>query len=502
MLPTSDRAALQLKDLLPHARFVRATDIQFTSCDTNPTRCRPGSLFVAITSDESDGHEEAHEAVQRGASAVLAERLLPVATPQAIVRDTRSAYGHLAHALAGDPSQHLQTFAVAGGPGKTAVAILLESILCAAGGTVAWRNSLASFDGEDVFDLPSNLSDAGELAEWLRRARDRHCNQAIVEVSTDQLATHGLSGLRADVAILHGGLSVDVASTRRAAAARRLCLRLAGQLKTQAAMVVNVDDPAAFELLGQIKSPTLTAALQHPADVTATILERYSSEQTFLLQAGPESVPVRTTLLGDHQISNCLSSVAAALLAGVDLPTIARGIERVAWLPGQLERVECGQPFSVFVDGGDMPETVELALRAVRRVTQGRVIAVCGAKSQLPGPYRARLGHVLERYAHVQVLTNDNPGEEAPLAIIHDLLDGFHKPQRALVRPDRAAAVAWALSQARPGDSVVLCGKALDGVQQLQDGDHPWDDGEQARQWLYRHQAAPVGRPKLRVISE
>jgi len=403
--------------------------------------------------------------------------------------------------LAGNPSHDFQTFALAGGPGKTAVAILLEAILFAAGGAVAWRNSLASFDGEEVSDLPSNQSNAWELAEWLGRSAAHRCNQAIVEVSTEQLATHGLAGLQADVAILHGGLQANVASARQPAATRRLTTRLINQLKSRAAVVANVDDAALFELLGQIKSPTLTAGLRNPADVMATILERHTSEQTFLLQAGPESVPVRTPLLGDHQVSNCLSAAAAAILAGIDLPTIARGIERVAWIPGQLERLECGQPFSVFVDGGDTPDTVELALRTVRRVTTGRVIALCGAKSNLPSEHRARLGHTLERFAHVQILTNDNPGEEAPLEIIHDLLDGFLKPERALVRPDRAGAVAWALSQARPGDSVVLCGKAMDGIQQLEDGDHPWDDGEQARQWLYRQQAAPSARPKLRVFT-
>lgn len=502
MLSSSDRSALQLRDVLPHARFVRTNDIQFSSCDIRAQRCRPGSLFVAIDADDHDGHEDAREALRRGAGAVLAERLLPVAAPQAIVRDTRADYGLLAHALAGNPSEHLQTFAVAGGPGKTAVAVLLESILCAAQGTVAWHNSLASFDGNDVFDLPSQAASAGDLADWLRRARDHRCQQAVVELSTQQLASHGAAGLQTDVAILHGGLQADVAASQRAAATRRLAARLTAQLKTQAAVVVNLDDPAAFELLGQIQSPTLTASLRNPADVTAEILERAIHEQTFLLQAGPESVPVRTTLLGDHQVSNCLSAAAAAVLAGIDLATIARGIERVKWLPGQLERIECGQPFGVFVDGGETPEAVALALRTVRRVTAGRVIAVCGSKWNVPSAQRARLGNVLERHAHVQVLANDNPGEESPLEIIHDVLDGFAKPERALVRPERGGAIGWALSLARPGDAVVLCGKALDGIQQLDDGDHPWDDGEEARRWLYRHQAPPASRPRLRVISE
>lgn len=501
MLPTKDSSAsYRLRDLLPHARLVRDSDTQISSCATDPRQCQPGSLYVALTTDDDDGHEAAELAVRRGASAVLAERLLPVSAPLAIVRDTRAAYGQVAHALAGDPSQALQVFTVAGGPGKTAVAVLLESILVAAGSSVAWRNSLATFDGQEVYDVPSHEADVGDMARWLRQSASNGCQQAIVEVSARQLAAHGLAGLRCDVAVLQGGLRMEDVSDSRKAITRRLCQRLGRQLKDHAAVVSNLDHPATIDLFGTLNRPLFTAGLRNPGDVTATILERHPSEQTFLLQAGPESIAVRTTLLGDHQVSNCLSAAAAAILAGVDLPTIARGLEKIFWLPGQLERLECGQPFNVYIDAGSTPEEVELALRSVRKATSGRVIAVCGAKEETPSAVRARLGHVLERCAHVQVLTNDNPGDEAPLEIIHDLLDGFTRPEKALVRPDRAGAIAWALSQARPGDAVVLCGKAFDEIQRLADGDLPWDDRERARQWLYRNQSATAARPRLRVI--
>lgn len=503
MLSNSDRSsAIQLRDVLPHARFVSTADIRFSSCETEASLCRPGCLYVALTTPEHDGHEEAAEALRRGATAVLAERLLPVAAPQAIVRDSRAAYARLAHALAGRPSRRMQVFTVAGGAGKTAVAVLLESILSAAGTAVAWRNSLASFDGEEIRDLPVEATDVADLVDWLHRSAANGCERAVVEVSVEQLATQSLAGLEADVAVLHGGLRADVAEERSAANARRLCNRLTRQLKEHSAVVANVDQSDVFDLLKVLERPSLTAGVRTPADVSATIVERTNADQTFLLQAGPETVAVRTTLLGDHQVSNCVSAAAAAILAGIDLSTIATGLERVVWLPGQLERVECGQPFGVYVDAGSDARTVELALRSVRKVTRGRVIVVCGAKSSLPTDERARLGRVLETNSHLAVLTSDDPGEESPLETIHDLLDGFDKPERAWVRPGRGGAIDWALQQARAGDSVVLCGKALDGVQLLADGAEPWDDGEQVRQRLYRQASPAPARPTLRVVSE
>src|SRR6186713_600789 len=89
MKPNFDRAGISLRDVLTSARFVQTPDVRVTACCTSPDECNPGDLFVAVTAANSDGHDWADEAVRRGASAVLAERLLPVAGPQVVVEDSR-----------------------------------------------------------------------------------------------------------------------------------------------------------------------------------------------------------------------------------------------------------------------------------------------------------------------------------------------------------------------------------------------------------------------------
>ena len=98
-----------------------------------------------------------------------------------------------------------------------------------------------------------------------------------------------------------------------------------------------------------------------------------------MLSAGSETVPVRTRMIGDHHIANCLVAAAVGLVYGIDLADIARGIEQVEQVPGRMERLECGQPFGVFVDYAHTPDALEHSLSALREVTEGRLICVFGA---------------------------------------------------------------------------------------------------------------------------
>src|SRR5688500_11236 len=121
----STQAGVSLRDLLPVARFVRSPGVRATSSCTEADQCQPGGVFVAISSDRYDGHEQAAVAVQRGATAVVAERLLPVGVPLVVVDDSREALGEICQALVDHPSDTLRTIGVTGTHGKTVVSWLL-----------------------------------------------------------------------------------------------------------------------------------------------------------------------------------------------------------------------------------------------------------------------------------------------------------------------------------------------------------------------------------------
>jgi UDP-N-acetylmuramoyl-L-alanyl-D-glutamate--2,6-diaminopimelate ligase len=195
-------------------------------------------------------------------------------------------------------------------------------------------------------------------------------------------------------------------------------------------------------------------------------------------------------MIGDHHVQACLAATAVGLVLGIPLPTIARGLEKQRFMPGRLERLECGQPFSVFIDYARTPEMLTAALQAVRQVTRGRLWCVLGAEGDRNKRLRPHLGRAAERLADEIIITKDNPRREEPLAIAHDILDGLTDAGAPRLLPDRTKAIEWALSQARPGDTVLIAGTGDENWQIEGRRRRAHDDREVACRWLYEVGAA------------
>jgi UDP-N-acetylmuramoyl-L-alanyl-D-glutamate--2,6-diaminopimelate ligase len=228
--------------------------------------------------------------------------------------------------------------------------------------------------------------------------------------------------------------------------------------------------------------------MESSAELTAVEIEHFVSEHTFLLTAGSETIPVRTKMIGTHHVYNCLVAAAVGLAYGIDLPTIVRGLENLDHVPGRLERIECGQPFGVFVDFAHTPDALCGSLSTLREVVEGRIFCVFGAGGDRDQEKRPLMGRAVEQAADVAILTSDNPRNEPAEQIVRDILDGFHQPSSARVMLDRAEAIGWALGQARPGDCVLIAGKGHENYQIIGDRRIPFDDRDVAKSWLFEYQ--------------
>jgi UDP-N-acetylmuramoyl-L-alanyl-D-glutamate--2,6-diaminopimelate ligase len=246
--------------------------------------------------------------------------------------------------------------------------------------------------------------------------------------------------------------------------------------------VVNADDPGAAGLVNRFDGPVLTVGIDQPAEINAVLVEQFPSEQTFLLSAGSETIPVRTRMIGAHHVSNCLVAAAVGLTYGIDLPTIARGLESVGHVPGRLERIECGQPFGVFVDYAHTPDALAAALDTLRPLVEGRLICVFGAGGDRDHAKRPLMARAVEPRADMVVLTSDNPRSEDPREIIEDVFGGFLQPQSVRIAVDRRKAIRTALAAAAPGDCVLIAGKGHERVQIVGEEEIPFDDAEVAHE--------------------
>lgn len=478
---------ISVRSVLADAEIFGSADLAIRGCVADSRRVSPGDLFVALQGTRSDGHNFIADAVARGAAGVVAQQpIADAGVPVCIVPDTGEAFGRICQALAGNPSRQLKVVGVTGTNGKTTTSWLIASILATAGHPTGVLGTLGYFDGSAWNTAPWTTPPADELARWLGRMAAHGCSHAVMEVSSHALAQARVAGVDFDAACVTN-VHRDHLDYHRTMLGYRLAkAKLFRHLKPEGIAVINADDGLAASYLNQLDGPVLTVGINAPAEITAMSLEQHRSEQTFLLVAGSEAIPVRTAMIGTHHIYNCLVAAAVGLAYQIDLPTIVRGLEEVKMIPGRLQRIECGQPFGVFVDYAHTPDALAAVLRTLRGVTAGRLICVFGAGGERDQKKRPLMAREVEDGADLAIVTTDNPRSEDPAAIVADLMSGFERPGAVRRVDDRAEAIGLALTAARPGDCVLIAGKGHEDYQIIGQRRLSFDDAEFARLLLYR----------------
>jgi UDP-N-acetylmuramoyl-L-alanyl-D-glutamate--2,6-diaminopimelate ligase len=177
-----------------------------------------------------------------------------------------------------------------------------------------------------------------------------------------------------------------------------------------------------------------------------------------------------------------LAAVALARLLDVEDEAIGAGVESLRGVPGRLEPVDEGQPFSVLVDYAHKPEALANVLRTARELSRGRVLVVFGAGGDRDREKRPLMGRIASELADVVVITSDNPRSEDPQAIVDEILAGTRPDVQ--VELDRRVAIESAVDQAREGDVLVIAGKGHEPGQEVAGEIHPFDDRDVAREAL------------------
>ena len=222
------------------------------------------------------------------------------------------------------------------------------------------------------------------------------------------------------------------------------------------------------------------------ADVRASV-ETYGLDgTTFTIYTPAGRAQVRTRLLGLHNVQNALAAVCCGLALGLDVATMAAGLERFEGAPGRLERVDIGQGFTVLVDYAHNHEGLRAVLAALRMLmARGqRLIVVFGAGGDRDPSKRPLMGEVASALADLVVLTADNSRSEDTLAIIRAIRSGMAEDTECIEEPDRRAAIRQAITLARPGDVVLIAGKGHERYQDIGGVQYPFDDREEARRAL------------------
>jgi UDP-N-acetylmuramoyl-L-alanyl-D-glutamate--2,6-diaminopimelate ligase len=464
-------------------RTVEALPPDLVDLTHDSRQVAPGWAFACVVGAHADGHDYAPAAVAAGAALLVVERVLPAQlvgdVPQLVVPQeaggVRAAMGDLAGQVHGRPATKLTMVGVTGTNGKTTTTHFLASILRHTGVDTRLIGTLSG---------TRTTPEAPDLQRQLAGYVDDGAGAVVMEVSSHALALHRVKGVRFDVAVFtnlgrdHLDLHESVEAYFRAKA------RLFTPAQS-AAGVVNGDDPYGQLLADVAEIPTVTFGRDDATDVVVT-----GDHLAFTWRAVRVELPVG----GRFNVSNALAALTAAERLGIAPADAAAGLATTPPVPGRFETVSSpGHPFTVVVDYAHTPDGLVELLGAARDLMSpvsterpGRVIVVFGCGGDRDPDKRPLMGAVAREYADVVYVTSDNPRTEDPLAIIDAVVAGARSigSDEPVVEPDRRAAIARALSAARPGDVVVIAGKGHEAYQTIGTTDHPFDDRAVARELL------------------
>jgi len=480
----------KLRDLLSAAGLpveISVPDLPVTQVTDDSRAVRKGSLFVAVPGSASDGHAFVGRAVEQGASAVLVQKEIEIPAPAVKIRlsSTRAALGPLAHAFWGSCSERLKVIGITGTKGKTTVAWLTQHLLGFSGVPCGLIGTVCHDFGEGPSPSGNTTPGAIFLQKSLGRMLEKGLKACAMEVSShalDQQRTDGIRwacGVFTNLAPEHLDYHATMEEYLRAK------LRLFQALPEEACAVVHRDDPAWESVRRATRARVLSYGLKEGADLTARKI-RASLEGTEAELCTPEGIiPVKSRLIGLHNMENLLAAVGAALAAGVPAERAAQGAAAFAGVPGRLERIECGQPFPLFVDYAHTDGALRRVLEQLRDLSNRKILTVFGCGGDRDRAKRPRMGRAAAELSDRVIVTSDNPRSEDPGAIAREILAGAQgagAPVQVIL--DRREAIRAALESADEKWLVLIAGKGHEEVQIFADRAIPFSDRAVARELL------------------
>ncbi len=459
-----------------------------------------GYVFAVIRGEKADGRHFVDDAIQKGAAALLVDSPLPVEIPQIVVSDVRQALGPVSAACYENPTHAMELVGITGTNGKTTTAHLVEAALKATGYRPGLMSTVEYRYGGKQLAAPHTTPEAPVVQGIAREMADAGMTHMVMEASSHGLVQGRLGGCRFQV-VAFTNLTQDHLDFHRDmdsyGAAKRLLFTSAIDGNAAAKAVVNVDSPYGQTILDHLQHPGVSVSIDpaSEADIRPVRAPGYSiGGIDAAVQTPVGSCELHSPLIGQHNLSNLLVALGCCLQLGMEASVAGDGLMSIPVVPGRLERIQREAGFAVLVDYAHTPDALHRVLRALKPLTEGRLITVFGCGGDRDNTKRPLMGAAVKKGTDIAIVTSDNPRTEDADDIIRMILPGIEAsdmprvPCEELgdcrrgyaVEADRRRAITAAMGAAKTGDIVLIAGKGHEDYQILGTQKIHFDDREEA----------------------
>ena len=440
------------------------------------------SIFICIRGYTVDGHLYYKEAINNGASLIIAEEQLDVELDHValvIVKDTKKTLSLLACKFYNYPSRNLNIYGVTGTNGKTTVTSLINHVLNRAGNDTALTGTNGSLLNKDYNSSPNTTCDALTNQQMIKKAYDLGIRNMVMEVSSHGLAEGRLWGVEFDI-VAFTNLTQDHLDYHDTIhdygyIKGLLFAQLGNDLTKEKYVILNKDDTWFKTYASMAPVEVISYGIHSDAHFKAKNIILHENGTNFTLLTPHTTFEISTHLLGEFNVYNVLAAITSLYAKGeISLKSIVDYIQEIKPISGRMEKLEMDSPISIYLDYAHTPDAIEKAIKTVLPFKKNKLIFVTGTggnRDKLKRPLMAEKASA----ADFVILTVNDPRFEDPASILYDMEKGMRHHNYALI-PDRKEAIHQAIDISQPGDIVIIAGKGQENFQVIGNKKYPHSD--------------------------
>ena len=422
--------------------------------------------------------------------------------PLSVILWTHKVRGILAALIFRMPGRNIRVIAVTGTNGKTTTCHLIAGILKAANYRVAMATTIDFQIDQKKWRNLTKMTTLSPFAlqKFIREAVSSGCHWLVLETTSHAIAQYRLWGIKPKIAVLTNITHDHLDYHKSYEEYRQTKAKIFREAEIS---IINMDDKSAGFFLSLNLPQTLSYGMESPGngrpqrpDILAKKIILEPTASLFTVVSPEGQVAINLSLPGKFNIYNALAALSVGVVLRINLELVKTALEKIKNIPGRMEKVDLGQPFSVIIDYAHTPDALEKIYQALELCQKGRIIVVFGATGDRDRSKRPIMGALAGRFADVVIITNEDPYTEDPVKIIEEVASGVGRgetkdnpkvPGKNFFKIlDRREAIEKAFRLAHKDDLVLVTGKGdeewiVEGSKKI-----PWSDRKVAKELLLK----------------
>ena len=457
-------------------------EIEISAIQYDSRRVQAGDVFVCVPGLQVDGHKFAKGAVEKGATALICERMpegIPTWVTVIRVKNARRALALASAIYCDEPSKKMRVIGVTGTNGKTTTTYLLQAILNRMGRTVGIIGTIENRIGDKILPSERTTPESKELQELLAQMYEAGVTDVVMEVSSHSLDLHRVDGISFDVGIFTN-LTQDHLDYHKTMENYMMAKALLFQRSKHS--IINIDDPAGEKMAAMATGDVLTFSFHGKGMLEADEIQITADGTAFVLKWGAERHLVRLNTPGLFSVYNALGAIGACIRMGIPLDEIIQGLADIKGVSGRFQMIRSKKGYQAVVDYAHTPDGLENILKTAREFTTGKILTVFGCGGDRDKTKRPIMGRIAAELSDYCIITSDNPRTESPMQIMEEVEVGVKETTCPYCKlADRREAIAHAAERVESGDVIIIAGKGHETYQIFADKTIHFDDVEEIR---------------------